>query len=96
MLLDVLLKKCGERKLLKAKGRQRTDSTHVLAWMRAINRLVDLTLKKKDQKEGLTTFHSSGPMTESQVQLLTLATRCQTFGKEPKGFWDKPTGPYPS
>jgi len=30
MLLDVLLKKCSERKLLKAKGRQRTDSTHVL------------------------------------------------------------------
>jgi len=44
MLLDVLLKKCRERKLLKAKGRQRTDSTHVLGWIRAINRLVDLTL----------------------------------------------------
>jgi transposase len=39
MLLDVLLKKCSERKLLKAKGRQRTDSTHVLGWIRAINRL---------------------------------------------------------
>jgi transposase len=39
MLLDVLLKKCRERKLLKAKGRQRTDSTHVLGWIRAINRL---------------------------------------------------------
>jgi transposase len=28
-----------ERKLLKARGKQRTDSTHVLAAVRAINRL---------------------------------------------------------
>jgi transposase len=34
-LLDVL----RERKLVKARGRQRTDSTHVLAAIRAINRL---------------------------------------------------------
>ena len=35
-----MLKKCKERKWLKAKGRQRTDSTHVLGWIRAINRVV--------------------------------------------------------
>jgi transposase len=40
MLLNILLDKCRERKWLKARARQRTDSTHVLGWIRAINRLV--------------------------------------------------------
>jgi transposase len=38
-LLDAVLAKCRERKWLKAQGRQRTDSTHVLARVRAVNRL---------------------------------------------------------
>jgi transposase len=38
-LLDTLLAWCRERQLLKAGGRQRTDSTHVLAAVRALNRL---------------------------------------------------------
>jgi transposase len=38
-LLDALLERCRERKWLKARGRQRTDSTHVLACVRAVNRL---------------------------------------------------------
>ena len=38
-LLDALLAVCRERKWLKARGRQRTDSTHVLARVRAVNRL---------------------------------------------------------
>jgi transposase len=38
-LLDALLDACRERKWLKARGRQRTDSTHVLARVRAVNRL---------------------------------------------------------
>ena len=38
-LLDVLLRRFRERGLLKARGRQRTDSTHVLAAVRALNRL---------------------------------------------------------
>jgi transposase len=37
--LDGLLARCRERGLLKARGRQRTDSTHVLAAVRALNRL---------------------------------------------------------
>jgi transposase len=40
MLLNILLEKCKEHKWLRAKGRQRTDSTHVLGWVRTINRLV--------------------------------------------------------
>jgi transposase len=38
-LLDAMLARLRERGLLKARGRQRTDSTHVLAAVRAVNRL---------------------------------------------------------
>jgi len=40
LLLDALLALCKERGWLKARERQRTDSTHVLAKIRAINRLM--------------------------------------------------------
>lgn len=36
---DAILDRCRERQWLKARGRQRTDSTHVLARVRAVNRL---------------------------------------------------------
>ena len=39
LLLDRLLEHLGDKKLLKARGRQRTDSTHVLACIRVMNRL---------------------------------------------------------
>jgi transposase len=39
LLLDTLLARVRERGLLKARGRQRTDSPHVLAAIRALNRL---------------------------------------------------------
>lgn len=39
LLFDTLLTWCGKRQLLKAQGRQRTDSTHVLAAVRALNRI---------------------------------------------------------
>jgi transposase len=38
-LLDALLRELRQRGLLKARGQQRTDSTHVLAVIRAVNRL---------------------------------------------------------
>ena len=40
LLFDTLLVKLREKGLLKARGRQRTDSTHVLGAIRAMNRLV--------------------------------------------------------
>ncbi len=40
LLLDTLLALCKERGWLKARERQRTDSTHVLAKIRAMNRLM--------------------------------------------------------
>ena len=39
LLLDTLLALCREQKLLVPRGRQRTDSTHVLGAVRALNRL---------------------------------------------------------
>ena len=39
LLLDKLLDVCRERKWLKQRGRQRTDSTHVIAAVRAYNHL---------------------------------------------------------
>jgi len=39
LLFDALLVKLREKGLLKARGRQRTDSTHVLGAIRAMNRL---------------------------------------------------------
>src|SRR5262245_51111732 len=39
LLLETLLTWCRERQLLTARGRQRTDSTHVLAAVRALNRV---------------------------------------------------------
>src|SRR5262249_14955664 len=38
-LLDKLLERCRALGLLKARGQQRTDSTHVLAAIRVLNRL---------------------------------------------------------
>src|SRR5918997_2271587 len=38
-LLHKLLEACQARGLLKARGRQRTDATHVLASIRTLNRL---------------------------------------------------------
>src|SRR5262249_21585064 len=39
-LLDLLLQRCQQGGWLKARGRQRTDSTHVLAKIRALNRVL--------------------------------------------------------
>ncbi len=49
LLLDRMLSGFGERGLIKARGKQRTDSTHVLADIRVLNRLgvVGETLYKK-------------------------------------------------
>ena len=38
-LLDVMLKQCADRGWLKARGKQRTDSTHILTAVRRLNQL---------------------------------------------------------
>jgi len=39
LLFDTLLTWCRDRQLVNARGRQRTDSTHILAAVRALNRI---------------------------------------------------------
>ena len=39
LLFDILLTWCRDRQLINARGRQRTDSTHILAAVRALNRI---------------------------------------------------------
>jgi transposase len=39
LLFDTLLTWCRDRQPVKARGRQRTDSTHILAAVRALNRI---------------------------------------------------------
>ena len=39
LLFETLLTWCRSRQLVKARGRQRTDSTHILAAVRALNRI---------------------------------------------------------
>src|SRR5918999_841034 len=39
LLFDTLLTWCRDHQLVKARGRQRTDSTHILAAVRALNRI---------------------------------------------------------
>src|SRR5215468_6881575 len=39
LLLDLLLQRLRERGLIQQRGRQRTDSTHILAAVRSLNRL---------------------------------------------------------
>ena len=39
LLFDLLLQRCREQKLLHARGKQRTDATHVVAAIRLLNRL---------------------------------------------------------
>ncbi len=43
LLLDKMLEVFAQKKLLKARGRQRTDSTHILASIRVMNRLEVVT-----------------------------------------------------
>jgi len=42
LLFDKVIEICRERKWLKTRGRQRTDSTHVLASVRSLNRLENI------------------------------------------------------
>jgi transposase len=42
MLLEKLLTICREQELVKARGKQRTDATHVLAAIRAMKRLAQV------------------------------------------------------
>ena len=42
LVLDQLLERCQKLNLIKARGQARTDSTHILAAIRNLNRLEDV------------------------------------------------------
>ena len=54
LLLDTLLERLRERGLLKKWGRQRTDSTHILAAVRVLNLLPLRVLHKPSNTNGRT------------------------------------------
>jgi len=58
-LLDLLLERFRERGLLKARGKQRTDSTHVQAAIRILNRL---ELVGETMRHALNTLAVSSPV----------------------------------
>ncbi len=58
LLLEVLLARCTQRGLLKARGRQRTDSSHVLAVVRGLGRL---ELVRETMRHALDTLAVAAP-----------------------------------
>ncbi len=57
LLFDALLEQCRQHGLLKARGRQRTDSTHVFAAVRALNRLELVRETLRHALDTLATLH---------------------------------------
>ena len=74
VLLEVLLQRCAEAGLLKARGRQRTDSTYVLAAVRSLNRpeLLGETLR--------TTLDRLATVAPAWVQVIAPATWYVQYG----------------
>lgn len=57
LLFEALLEQCRQHGLLKARGRQRTDSTHVFAAVRALNRLELVRETLRHALDTLATLH---------------------------------------
>ncbi len=81
LLLDVLLEKCKDRKWVKAKGRQRTDSTHVLGWARVINWLVCVG---ETMRAALNTLAVVAP---EWLQKNSSSEWVERYGKRVEDFW---------
>jgi transposase len=81
LLLDILLEKCKDRKWVKAKGRQRTDSTHVLGWARVINRMVCVG---ETMRAALNTLAVVAP---DWLQKNSSPKWLERYGKRVEDFW---------
>ena len=71
-LLDRMLALFKERELIKARGRQRTDSTHVLAAVRELNRL---------ELVGETMLHALNALTEADPEWLRSIAPAEWFDR---------------
>jgi transposase len=67
LLLETLLTWCRERHLLRTRGRQRTDSTHVLAAVRALNRLELVTETMRHALDSLAVSAPEWLRTQAQL-----------------------------
>jgi transposase len=67
-LLDAILDRCRERKGLKARGRQRTDATPVLARVRAVNRVEGVGDTRRDALNRLAVVAPEWLHTHSQAE----------------------------
>jgi len=72
LLLECLLDRFREKKLLKVRGQQRTDSTHVLAAIRVMNRIEMVT---ETMRAALNEIAASAPEWLSQAALPEWFTR---------------------
>ena len=75
-LLEVMLEHLHQRGLVKARGKQRTDSTHVLAAVRSLNRLEFVGETMRATPSRGPSFSACAPSTvrrSSQVDPITIA-----------------------
>jgi transposase len=79
-LLDTLLERCRELELIRERGRQRTDSTHVLAAVRVLNRLerVGETMRAA--------LNELAVMTPDWLQALAPAEWYQRYGRRVENY----------
>jgi transposase len=71
LLLERLLERFREKKLLKVRGNQRTDSTHVLAAIRVMNRLELVTETMRAALNEIATFAPEWLATAAQPEWFT-------------------------
>ena len=97
VLLDAVLTLARERNLLSAGGRQRTDSTHVLAAVRALNRLECVIETMRHALESLAVVAPDWLQAHAQPDLSAMGTvpstivwrRAQPVGRSVPGLSDK-------
>ncbi len=85
LLFDTLLEQCRQHGLLKARGRQRTDSTHVLAAVRALNRLELVRETLRHALDTLAIIHPDWLQAHAQAEWVERYGRRSDEYRLPKG-----------
>ena len=85
LLFDTLLEQCRQHGLLKARGRQRTDSTHVLAAVRALNRLELVRETLRNALDTLALLHPDWLATHARAEWVERYGRRSDAYHLPKG-----------
>lgn len=85
LLFDTLLDQCRQHGVLKAHGRQRTDSTHVLAAVRALNRVELVRETFRHALNTLATLHPDWLSTHAHTEWVERYGRQRDAYHLPKG-----------